>query len=271
MLRWIATLSLCLPGWGFAADLQSHCIALAEADPQIHYASLGDGLGPDEVRLNFVGHSTYLLETATGLSAATDFTGFVGIGVTPDVVTMNRAHSSHWTANPDPAIPHILRGWGEDGAPAAHRVTVGDDEMLVRNVTTDIRSDFSGSIPDGNSIFVFEVAGLCIGHLGHLHHEPSEQQYALMGRMDVVMAPVDGGMTLPLPVMIKVLKRVRAQLVLPMHWFGGSTLQAFAAGMADTFDVEFTTDNSTIVSLRDLPRKPTVRILQPAYVDILDE
>jgi hypothetical protein len=26
-------------------------------------------------------------------------------------------------------------------------------------------------VPDGNSVFIFEVAGLCIGHLGHLHHE----------------------------------------------------------------------------------------------------
>ena len=57
--------------------------------------------------------------------------------------------------------------------------------MLVRNVTTDIRGGFSGSrIEDNNSIFVFEVAGLCIGHLGHLHHEPSDETYAAIGRLD---------------------------------------------------------------------------------------
>jgi hypothetical protein len=42
-------------------------------------------------------------------------------------------------------------------------------------VTTDIRRYFgddsnSEMIKDVNSIFIFEVAGLCIGHLGHLHH-----------------------------------------------------------------------------------------------------
>ena len=49
---------------------------------------------------------------------------------------------------------------------------IGD--VLIRNVTTDIRryfGDYTGAdmIKDGNSIFIFEVAGLCIGHLGHLH------------------------------------------------------------------------------------------------------
>ena len=69
-------------------------------------------------------------------------------------------------------------------------------EILVRNVTTDIRGGFdTRRINDGNSIFVFEVAGLCIGHLGHLHHEPTDAQYAALGRLDVVMAAVDGGLT----------------------------------------------------------------------------
>jgi L-ascorbate metabolism protein UlaG (beta-lactamase superfamily) len=105
--------------------------------------------------------------------------------------------------------------------------------MLIRNVSTDMRSSFSGIEKEGNSIFVFEVAGLCIGHLGHLHHEPDPAQYAALGRVDVVMAAVDGGMTLDLPTMIKVLKRLRSSVVIPMHWFGDFTLEQFLDGMED--------------------------------------
>jgi hypothetical protein len=32
---------------------------------------------------------------------------------------MNRAHRTHWTPNPDPGIEHVLRGWTDDGTPAA--------------------------------------------------------------------------------------------------------------------------------------------------------
>ncbi len=111
------------------------------------------------------------------------------------------------------------------------------------------------------------MEGLCIGHLGHLHHEPDEMQYAALGRLDVVMAPVDGGLTLDLPTMIRVLKRLRASVVIPMHWFGRGSLDVFLAGMSDEFDVRRTGDQSLVVSLRSLPDRPTVVVLEPAHLN----
>lgn len=249
-----------------AQDLQSHCIALADNQPgQIRFAQFGDGLTREEVRLRYVDHSTFLIETPQGRGIATDYTGYVGVDVVPDVVTMNHAHSSHWTPNPDPRIPHVLRGWGDETGPADHRLTL-DGELLIRNVPTDIRS-YAGREADGNSIFIFEVAGLCIGHLGHLHHEPSEAQYAAIGRLDVVMAPVDGGMTLDLPTMIRVLKRLRAQVVLPMHWFGRFTLDRFLSGMSGEFDVVEAGMREITLSLDKLPARPTVMVLEPGRLD----
>jgi hypothetical protein len=55
----------------------------------------------------------------------------------------------------------VLRGWTEEGIPAAHNVQV--DDVLIRNVTTDIRGGSIGRVPDGNSIFIFETGNLCIG------------------------------------------------------------------------------------------------------------
>ena len=73
---------------------------------------------------------------------------------------MNHAHESHWTPNPDPKIEHVLKGWAENGVPSEHYLDL--DEMLIRNVTTDIRDGMGGRIKDDNSIFIFEVAGLCV-------------------------------------------------------------------------------------------------------------
>lgn len=243
----------------------SHCIAIADAGGFLHRAAYGAPLAADTVRLNYVDHSMFLLETAGGLRAVTDFAGFAGAIDPPDVVTMNRAHISHWTATPDEAITHVLRGWSDRvGAPADHHLDLG--EMLVRSVSTDIRSRAAVGIErNGNSIFVFEVAGLCIGHLGHLHHEPDPEQYAALGRLDVVMAPVDGGLTLDLPTMIRVLTRLRASVVLPMHWFGPSSLERFLDGMAGDFAIERPGESSLEVSLRSLPRRPTVIVLRPSY------
>ncbi|MEP2639595.1 MBL fold metallo-hydrolase [Roseobacter sp.] len=246
----------------------SHCIALAEASPGLDYvvpASLGP-VAEDMVRIHYLTHASFLIRTHGGLNMVTDYTGFTGSApMIPDVVTMNHAHSTHWTAHPDPAIPHVLPGWGPFGEGIDHHLDLG--EVLIRNVSTDIRSQFSGVEVEGNSVFVFELAGLCVGHLGHLHHEPDAEQYAALGRLDVVMAPVDGGYTLDLPTMIRVLKRLRSSVVIPMHWFSFTALDDFLTGMSDDFTVVEVGGASLDISLDRLPGRPTVMVLHPALLD----
>lgn len=243
--------------------IPSHCIALSQGPETVMQSGFRDAVTADAVRITYVDHAMFLIQTPS-LAALTDYTGFVGnVDFTPDVVTMNNAHATHWTAFPDPAIPHVLQGWATDGIAAAHNLDLG--EMLVRNIPTDIRSGM-GTRENGNSIFVFEAAGLCIGHLGHLHHEPTPEQYALLGRVDVVMAPVDGGLTLDLPTMIRVLERLRARVVIPMHWFGPANLETFLAGMEEAFAIDRTGGQSLTLTLADLPDRPTVMVLTPALL-----
>lgn len=246
----------------------SHCIALAndiDGAQFIHRASYNDDVASETVRLHYIAHASFLIRTAGGLNMVTDFTGFTGSApMIPDVVTMNHAHETHWTANPEPAIPHVLPGWGEFGKGIDHRLDLG--EVLVRNVSTDIRSQWSGVETNGNSIFIFEAAGLCIGHLGHLHHEPNDEQYAAIGRLDVVMAAVDGGSTIDLPTMMRIIDRLRSSIVIPMHWFGEFTLNAFLDGMRDTFQVVEVGGPALDVSLDRLPSRPTIMVLRPAWL-----
>lgn len=245
----------------------SHCHALADATPGMHYlhrASLGPVV-EETVDLHYIAHASFLIRSHGGLNMVTDFTGFIGTTtMIPDVVTMNHAHDTHWTAFPDPAIPHALPGWGPFGEGITHNLELG--EVLVRNVSTDIRSQFSGVEERGNSIFIFEMAGLCIGHLGHLHHAPSDEQYAAIGRLDVVMAPVDGGYTLDHATMISVLKRLRASIVIPMHWFSYMALDEFLAGMSDDFTVIRVDDTRLTVRRDALPSQPTIMVLKPGYI-----
>lgn len=265
-------LVLALPQAALAQDrIPSHCISLAEAPgiEYMHRASLGPPPAENRVRIRFVDHAMFLIQTAGGLSAVTDYTGFIGsTDHVPTVVTMNNAHRTHWTDRPDPRIPHVLRGWDDFGGAAAHDLDLG--EMLVRNVPTDVRSGWGGEggiRRNGNSIFVFEVAGLCIGHLGHLHHEPTDEQYAMLGRVDVVMTPVDGGYTMDVGAMMRVIARLRSSVVLPMHWFSGRSLEVFLAGMADSFDVVRLDQPEIELSLHSLPSRPTIIVLNPQFLN----
>ena len=72
-------------------------------------------------------------------------------------------------------------------------------------------------------------------------------------------------MTLDHPTMVKVLKRFRASVVLPMHWFGETTLGAFLSGMRDEFDIVRLEGSTLIMSQDRLPASPTVMIMAPQF------
>ena len=81
------------------------------------------------------------------------------------------------------------------------------------------------------------------------------------------MAAVDGGMTIDLVSMIAIMKRFKARVVLPMHWFGDGTLGAFVSGMSDEFDVVRLDGSSLKMSLDRLPSRPTVFVTRPRYLE----
>jgi L-ascorbate metabolism protein UlaG (beta-lactamase superfamily) len=242
---------------------RSECLAMANAAPRVTPVAFRLTAASPEVQITYAGHSTYFIDTPGGLRIATDYSGAYQVGRLPDVVTMNRAHSTHYSLYPDKRIPRVLHGWGEDGKPAIVSERIGD--TFVRNVTTDIRryfGDDSGAdmIRDGNSIFIFEVAGLCIGHLGHLHHKLDDSHFAQIGRLDIVMVPIDGTYTMSLDGVSEITKRLRASVVLPMHRFA-TPLDDFMQRIGQQFEIDRRMERSFRISRDALPSKPTVIIL----------
>jgi L-ascorbate metabolism protein UlaG (beta-lactamase superfamily) len=217
-------------------------------------------LNPDQVRITYIGHATFLIESPQLVRIATDYNDYVRPPVLPDIATMNHAHDTHFTDRPDPAIRYVLRGWGPSpDRPARYDLQVKD--VRVRNVPTNIRDWNGGTERNGNSIFIFEIANMCIAHLGHLHHTLNQQQLNEIGRIDAVMAAVDGNLTLDLDGMVEVLHSLKAPLIIPMHYFSGFTLNRFLDRMRQDFDVETDVIPSTVISKTTLPQKPKVLVL----------
>jgi L-ascorbate metabolism protein UlaG (beta-lactamase superfamily) len=212
-----------------------------------------------QVRINYVGHSTFLIESPGGVRIATDYNDYVRPMVVPDIVTMNHAHSSHYTDHPDPNIKFVLRGWAGDEKPA--RIDVTYKDVRVRNVPTNIRSWDGATERHGNSIFIFEMANLCIAHLGHLHHTLTQQQLDEIGKVDVVLVPVDGSYTLDLEGMMEVLESFKAQLMIPMHFFSRYTLDRFLTRARTQWDVDIAEVPTMVLSKASLPARPKVLVL----------
>jgi L-ascorbate metabolism protein UlaG (beta-lactamase superfamily) len=253
------------PALAQRAPMVSQCMAVADAMPEDMNPVIVKAAWPTTIQavapvvtITYAGHSTFVIETPGGVRIATDFSGAYGFNPLPRVVTMNKAHSTHYTLAPDPGIEHVLTGWNPDGGPAKHAIVI--DDVYIRNVTTDIR-DGAAMERDGNSIFIFETAGLCIGHLGHLHHLLTDAHYAAIGRLDVVMVPVDGGLTLSHESMGDIVKRLQSSLVLPMHR-RFTSIGTFLERAGKGFEIRRSDSDTVTVSLTTLPKAPTILVLR---------
>jgi L-ascorbate metabolism protein UlaG (beta-lactamase superfamily) len=250
-----ALLALTICGPARAAD-QGCRPEMARGEARFIPASLSE----KELRITFVGHASFLIETAQGVKAVTDYNDYVRAPVVPDIATMNKAHSTHFSRQPQPGITHLLPGWNPKGGRAEHDVTLLD--LRVRNVSTNIRAWGGGETEyDGNSIFIFELGDLCVVHLGHLHHVLEPGHIRAIGRADVVLAPVDSGYTLDIDGMMEVLGQLSPRVVIPMHFFGQHTLERFIRIGSDRYVIDRRSTPEAVFSRETLPDKPTMVVL----------
>jgi L-ascorbate metabolism protein UlaG (beta-lactamase superfamily) len=211
-----------------------------------------------EVEVAFLGHASFLIESPGGVSIVTDYNGFNRPGFIPDIVTMNHAHPTHYTEFLDPGIKFVLRGWDSGNGVAHHDLRYGD--VRIRNVPTNIR-DGGGTEFGGNSIFVFEVAELCIAHLSHLHHTLTPEHLAALGQVDVLLAPIDGAYTMSHTDMLEVIEQIKPPLVIPMHYFGPSVLQRFLARTGDRYRVRVNPSPQVALARAKLPKSTEILVL----------
>ncbi len=243
-----AAVAACLPMAGAPEGPVPAGNLLAGRSALLRPAALAAG----GVELTFLGHSSFLIRSPDGVTAITDYNGYVRGPLVPTIVTMNNAHDTHFTEIVEPGVRHVLRGWGDAEGPARHDLREGD--LRIWNVPTNVR-DWGGTRYAGNSIFVFEVAELCIAHLGHLHHPLTEEHLGLLGAIDVVLAPVDGAYTMAQPLMAEAIEAIRPSLVIPMHYFGTATLARFLDLMRERWDIRTSDMPTVVLSRATLPHR----------------
>lgn len=237
-----------------AAAYASGCFPLAQTLPGVQFASLAPAPMPAgaTVRITFLGHASFLLETRGGISAITDYNAINVAPFSPTIVTMNNSHETHWTSYIEPGIKHALQGWSTGGGVAEHDLTVGD--LRVRNVATSVWGRVGDQV-NSNSIFIFEMEDLCVAHLGHLHHRLEDYHLGELGVIDILLVPVDGMWTMPQAAAVDVVEQVRPSVVIPMHYFATSIVENFVAQMPEDWSVVFSESRDVSFSRQNLPYK----------------
>ena len=103
-------------GLAVKSTLAACLLGMVNQAPLLHFAAASatnSAVPAKQVRVTYIGHSSFLIETPGGASAVTDYNGIHVPATAPDIVTMNNSHDSHYTDNPNPEIRFTLRGWSE--------------------------------------------------------------------------------------------------------------------------------------------------------------
>ncbi|MFQ5692541.1 MAG: MBL fold metallo-hydrolase [Nitrospinota bacterium] len=211
------------------------------------------------LRVTYLGHSSFLVETPGGASIVTDYNDQHLPSRRPDAATMSNPHHLHSSGTIDPERTRPLRGWDPGGGIAKVDVRIRDARIF--NVPTNF-SGSGGARANGNSIFVVEAAGLCVAHLGNLNHLLDRKALRTLGRIDVLFISADGSWTLSHADAVRLIRQIGPSIVIPMQYdFVGPAVFAERAGAY--FPVRIHDRDSLLVSRKTLPRRTEVLFLRP--------
>lgn len=163
------------------------------------------------MKIRWYGHACFLMESENETKVLIDpFDGSVGYEVpelTADIVTVSHDHYDHnYTekvqGNPTiikDAAQYEIQGIKIQGFPAFH-------------------DDVKGAERGPNIIYVFEMDGLRICHLGDLGHLLSNSQLEEIGPIDILMVPVGGTFTIDAKQAVAAIEQLEPKLAIPMHF-----------------------------------------------------
>lgn len=167
------------------------------------------------MKIKWLGHSAFLLTSEKGTKVLTDpyesgsYGGAVGykpITEKVDIVTVSHAHEDHCTKTLTPGYQCV-------DSPGKHEV--GGISIIGIKTYHDTSS---GKDRGRNIVFVIDIDGMKVCHLGDLGHVLTEDQVASIGKVDVLLLPVGGFYTIGPKEALAVMKSLSPAITIPMHF-----------------------------------------------------
>lgn len=163
------------------------------------------------MEITYLGHSSFRMRGKNAVVVIDPFDPkMVGIkypSVEADIVTVSHDHGDHNNTS-------AVKG--------AKKIISGPGEYEVMGVSIlgfpSFHDDKEGKERGKNTLYVYEIDGLRVAHLGDLGHVLSDEKVSQLGDIDVLMIPVGGGFTIGPKEAAAVVSEIEPYFVLPMHY-----------------------------------------------------
>ncbi|MDI3534903.1 MAG: hypothetical protein PWQ82_1268 [Thermosediminibacterales bacterium] len=163
------------------------------------------------MKIKWFGHACFGLTSQDGIRLVTDpFDGSIGYEVPrteADIVTVSHDHYDHNYVEALVGEPVVVKT-------TEKRSIKGIQIYGVETFHDKERGEKRG----GNIVFVFEIDGIQVCHLGDLGHVLTKEQVSKIGPVDILMIPVGGTFTINACEALEVVSQLKPKLIIPMHF-----------------------------------------------------
>jgi L-ascorbate metabolism protein UlaG (beta-lactamase superfamily) len=162
------------------------------------------------VDINWLGHSCFRIKGSQAVIITDPFPPDLGYSLgkpTANIATVSHQHPSHSYVKGIGGEPRIIQGPGE------YEIS----GVLIIGVATF--HDAEGGKKRGkNTVYLMEIDGISVCHLGDLGHVLTSEQVEEIGDVDVLMIPVGGTSTIDAAMAAEVIRQLEPKAVVPMHY-----------------------------------------------------
>ncbi|ABY91921.1 MAG: MBL fold metallo-hydrolase [Thermoanaerobacter sp.] len=163
------------------------------------------------MNIKWLGHSCFKLTSEKGTVIVTDpFDESVGYpmpDVKADIVTSSHSHFDHNYFKAVKGNFDIVDTVGE------HNIK----DIKIKGVST-FHDEEQGAKRGKNIVFVVDVDGIKVCHMGDLGHVLTEKQVEEIGSVDVLLIPVGGYYTIDSKQAVEVMNQLKPKITIPMHY-----------------------------------------------------
>ena len=213
------------------------------------------------MEIQFLGHSCFRIKGRDAILLTDPYSPQIGLklgGPTADIVTVSHQHFDH---------NEISQVTGTQKRPQPFIIS-GPGEYEVAGVfiygLPSFHDRANGAKRGENTIYVINMDGLRVAHLGDLGHRLSEEQVEEINGVDVLLVPVGGSdCNLDANQAVEVIGQIEPKIVIPMHYqFPGSKLElAPLEDFLKAIGVELKPIDKLVVDQGKLPEERTVVVL----------
>lgn len=213
------------------------------------------------MEIQYFGHSCFRIKGKDAILVTDPYSPEVGLKmdkISADIVTVSHQHYDHnnisvvtgTTKRPNPFII---------SSPGEYEIS----GVFIYGVSS-FHDAVKGAKRGNNTIYVINMDGIKLSHLGDLGHRLTDEQLEEVNGVDILMIPVGGTYTLDPHQAVEVISQIEPRVVIPMHYKlpGLKIVLAPVEEFLKEIGVEVKPTDKLVTSLDKLPEERQVVVLQ---------